>query len=52
MDPISQGVLGASVPQAASDKKHIAAATLFLASDRARQITGVDLPVDGGWAAL
>jgi 3-oxoacyl-[acyl-carrier protein] reductase len=30
----------------------IAAATLFLASERARQITGVDLPVDGGWAAL
>ncbi|MFW5678688.1 MAG: SDR family NAD(P)-dependent oxidoreductase [Pseudomonadota bacterium] len=30
----------------------VAAATLFLASDRARQITGVDLPVDGGWAAL
>ena len=30
----------------------IAAATLFLASDRARQITGVDMPVDGGWAAL
>lgn len=30
----------------------VAAATLFLASERARQITGVDLPVDGGWAAL
>ncbi|MCR9237773.1 MAG: SDR family oxidoreductase [Alphaproteobacteria bacterium] len=30
----------------------IAAATLFLASDAARQITGVDLPVDGGWASL
>jgi len=30
----------------------IADATLFLASDRARQITGVDLPVDGGWASL
>lgn len=30
----------------------IACATLFLASDSARQITGVDLPVDGGWAAL
>jgi 3-oxoacyl-[acyl-carrier protein] reductase len=25
---------------------------LFLASDVARQITGVDLPVDGGWAML
>ncbi len=29
MDPISQGVLGATVPQAISQKKHIAAATLF-----------------------
>ncbi len=35
-----------------STDEDIAAATLFLASDRARQITGVDLPVDGGWAAL
>lgn len=30
----------------------IAHACVFLASDAARQITGVDLPVDGGWAAL
>lgn len=30
----------------------VADAVLFLASERARQITGVDLPVDGGWAAL
>ena len=30
----------------------VANACLFLASDVARQITGVDLPVDGGWAAL
>ena len=29
MDPVTQGVLGASVPQAVSRKKHIAAATLF-----------------------
>lgn len=35
-----------------STDEDIAAATLFLASDRARQITGVDLPVDGGWASL
>jgi len=30
----------------------VACATLFLASDCARQVTGVDLPVDGGWASL
>jgi NAD(P)-dependent dehydrogenase (short-subunit alcohol dehydrogenase family) len=30
----------------------VANACLFLASDVARQITGVDLPVDGGWAML
>ena len=35
-----------------STDRDVASATLFLASERARQITGVDLPVDGGWAAL
>jgi 3-oxoacyl-[acyl-carrier protein] reductase len=30
----------------------VANACLFLSSDVSRQITGVDLPVDGGWAAL
>ncbi len=30
----------------------IANACLFLASDVSRQITGADLPVDGGWAML
>ena len=29
MDPVTQGVLGASVPQAISQKKHIVAASLF-----------------------
>lgn len=30
----------------------VAHACLFMASEVSRQITGVDLPVDGGWAAL
>lgn len=35
-----------------STDRDVADACVFLASDRARQITGADLPVDGGWAAL
>lgn len=35
-----------------STDEDVANACLFLASDVSRQITGVDLPVDGGWAAL
>jgi 3-oxoacyl-[acyl-carrier protein] reductase len=35
-----------------STDQDVAAACLFLASDVSRQITGVDLPVDGGWASL
>jgi NAD(P)-dependent dehydrogenase (short-subunit alcohol dehydrogenase family) len=35
-----------------STGEDLAQACLFLASDAARQITGVDLPVDGGWASL
>ncbi|WP_260928908.1 SDR family NAD(P)-dependent oxidoreductase [Novosphingobium sp. 9] len=35
-----------------STAQDVASACLFLASDVSRQITGVDLPVDGGWAAL
>ena len=30
----------------------VANACLFMASDVSRQITGADLPVDGGWAML
>jgi NAD(P)-dependent dehydrogenase (short-subunit alcohol dehydrogenase family) len=32
--------------------RDVANACLFLASDVSRQMTGVDLPVDGGWASL
>lgn len=35
-----------------STDRDVADACLFLASERARQITGVDLAVDGGWATL
>ena len=35
-----------------SSDADVANACLFLASDASRQITGVDLPVDGGWAML
>ncbi|MEJ8472501.1 SDR family NAD(P)-dependent oxidoreductase [Roseibium algae] len=35
-----------------STDEDVANGVLFLASDVSRQITGVDLPVDGGWAAL
>ena len=54
------------IPEAAAVEKHaadyalkrittdedVAHACLFLASDVSRQITGIDLPVDGGWAML
>jgi len=32
--------------------RDVANACLFMASDVSRQITGTDLPVDGGWAAV
>lgn len=38
--------------QRVSTDVDIANACLFMASEVSRQITGVDLPVDGGWAAL
>lgn len=35
-----------------SEGVDVANAVVFMVSDKSRQITGVDLPVDGGWAAL
>ena len=35
-----------------SSDTDVANACLFMASEMSRQITGVDLPVDGGWAML
>jgi 3-oxoacyl-[acyl-carrier protein] reductase len=35
-----------------STDEDVANACLFMASEVSKQITGVDLPVDGGWAAL
>jgi NAD(P)-dependent dehydrogenase (short-subunit alcohol dehydrogenase family) len=35
-----------------STGEDVANAVVFLVSERSRQITGVDLPVDGGWASL
>jgi len=44
--------VNASVPQGRlGDPSDIADAVLFLAGDKARHITGVALPVDGGWLA-
>ena len=58
------GKLGISVEQAmerhaaeyamkrVTNDTDVANACLFLTSDASRQITGIDLPVDGGWAML
>ncbi len=35
-----------------TNDRDVANACLFFSSDASRQITGVDLPVDGGWAML
>jgi len=44
--------LNARIPMGGGgEPEDIAFATLFLASDEAKYITGVELFVDGGWAA-
>ena len=48
-----QGTVAAIVPLGRNGRpEEIAAAALFLASNEASYITGVDLPVDGGWLEL
>lgn len=47
-----EAILGATVPQGrAGQPEEIAEAVLFLVSDQAQHITGVQLPVDGGITA-
>ena len=43
---------GTVIGRASTVDNDVANACLFLASDASRQITGIDLPVDGGWAML
>ena len=53
-DPVHrQKILDAQVPMGrAGEAAEVARAVLFLASDDASYITGVELPVDGGYLAL
>lgn len=50
-DKVMQGLLAHIPMSRQAIPKEIADAALFLASDRASYITGVVLPVDGGWTA-
>jgi len=51
-DPEAENyVLGSAPLHRAATLDDVAAATCFLASDVAKMITGVVLPVDGGWTA-
>jgi len=49
-DPIARKERIAKVPiQRVARHEEVAYAILFLASDEASYISGVELPVDGGW---
>lgn len=48
----ARGEVAAAIPQGrVATPEDVAAAVVFLSSDRARHITGVNLPVDGGYTA-
>ena len=42
---------GFGKPQEVADVEELGALAVFLASDAAASITGIALPVDGGWTA-
>jgi len=52
VDEAAQKLAGEYALRRISTEADVANACLFLASDVSRQITGVDLPVDGGWATV
>lgn len=50
-DEFREHVLGETPLGRVAEPEEIASAALFLASDEASYITGVNLPVDGGWTS-
>ncbi|MBO3680488.1 SDR family NAD(P)-dependent oxidoreductase [Streptomyces sp. NEAU-YJ-81] len=50
-DELNRAFLDATPMGVGGEPRDVAAAVCFLASDRARFVTGVDLPVDGGYLA-
>jgi len=52
-DPVSGGDLLSRTPQGRfADPEDVAAGILYLVSPAARMVTGIALPVDGGWTAV
>ncbi|MFD1811652.1 SDR family NAD(P)-dependent oxidoreductase [Rhodococcus gannanensis] len=50
-DAITADVIAATPMKRAADPREIAYGALFLASDEASYVTGIELPVDGGYTA-